>query len=202
MVVRSSAIALTLPLLAASAAQAQDTIKIGDINSYRAMAANMGPYRKGLDLAVEEINASGGVLGKKLEIVSRDDGANPGDAVRMAEELRLKEQVDVLTGTILSHVGLAVADYARQHRMFFLASAPLTDKIVWESGNRYTFRLRPSTYTHAAGLVPHAASLKRKRWAIVYPNYEYGQSAVATFKTLLKKARPDVDFVADLATPL
>jgi len=78
----------------------------------------------------------------------------------------------------------------------------LTDRIVWESGNRYTFRLRPSTYTHAAVLVPYAATLKRKRWAFVYPNYEYGQSAVASFKELLKKAQPDVEFVADFAPPL
>ena len=166
------------------------------------MSANLGPYRKGVDLAVEQINAAGGVLGKKLEIVSRDDGANPGDAVRMADDLRLSAKVDVLTGTILSHVGLAVADYARQHKVFFLASAPLTDKIVWDSGNRYTFRLRPSTYSHAAALVPHAAALNRKRWAFVFPNYEYGQSAVATFKSLLKKAQPDVEFVADLSPPL
>ena len=202
MLVRSGAIALCLMMLASASASAQGVIKIGDINSHKAMASNMGPYRKGVDLAVEQINAAGGVLGKKLEIVSRDDGANPGDAVRMADELRLREQVDVLTGTILSHVGLAVADYAKQHKIFFLASASLTDKIVWESGNRYTFRLRPSTYTHAAVLVPHAAALKRKRWAFVYPNYEYGQSAVATFKDLLKKAQPDVEFVADLAPPL
>jgi len=202
MFVRSGAIALCVTMLASGPAPAQGVIKIGDINSHKAMAPNMGPYRKGIDLAVEEINAAGGVLGKKLEIVSRDDGANPGDAVRMADELRLKEQVDMLSGTILSHVGLAVADYAKQHKIFFLASAALTDKIVWESGNRYTFRLRPSTYTHAAVLVPHAAKLKRKRWAFIYPNYEYGQSAVATFKELLKKAQPDVEFVADLAPPL
>ncbi len=202
MFVRSGAIALCVTMLASGPAPAQGVIKIGDINSHKAMAPNMGPYRKGIDLAVEESNAAGGVLGKKLEIVSRDDGANPGDAVRMADELRLKEQVDMLSGTILSHVGLAVADYAKQHKIFFLASAALTDKIVWESGNRYTFRLRPSTYTHAAVLVPHAAKLKRKRWAFIYPNYEYGQSAVATFKELLKKAQPDVEFVADLAPPL
>ncbi len=102
----------------------------------------------------------------------------------MADDPRLNAKVDILTGTILSHVGLAVADYARQHKVFFLASAPLTDKIVWDSGNRYTFRLRTSTYSHAAALVPHAAALKRKRWAFVYPHYEYGQSAVATFKSL------------------
>jgi len=86
--------------------------------------------------------------------------------------------------------------------VFFLASASLTDRIVWESGNRYTFRLRPSTYTHAAVLVPYAAKLKRKRWTFVYPNYEYGQSAVASFKELLKRAQPDVEFVADFAPPL
>jgi len=188
--------------LGAAPVHAQDVIKIGDLNSYKAMAANMVPYRRGTDLAVEEINAKGGLLGKKLVIVSRDDGANPGDAVRMADELRLNEKVDFLTGTILSHVGVAVADYARQHKVFFLASAPLTDKIVWENGNRYTYRLRATTYSHAAALVPYASGLKLKRWAVVYPNYEYGQSAVATFKELLKKAQPDVEFVAELAPPL
>jgi branched-chain amino acid transport system substrate-binding protein len=53
-----------------------------------------------------------------------------------------------------------------------------------------------------AMLVPEAAKLKKKRWAVVYPNYEYGQSAVATFKKLLKAAQPDVEFVAEQATPL
>jgi branched-chain amino acid transport system substrate-binding protein len=199
---RSAAGALFAMLFAVGAAHGQGVIKIGDINSYKAMAANMGPYRKGTDLAVEEINAAGGVLGKKLEIVSRDDGANPGDAVRMADDLVLKERVDVLSGTILSHVGLAITDYAKQNKVFFLASASLSDKLVWESGNRYTFRLRPSTYTHAAVMVPHAVKLKRKRWAFVYPNYEYGQSAVATFKALLRREQPNVEFVVDLAPAL
>jgi branched-chain amino acid transport system substrate-binding protein len=200
---RSTALALLALLLAGGGgAHAQGVIKIGDINSYKAMAANMAPYRKGVDLAVEQINAAGGVLGKRFEIVSRDDGANPGDAVRAADDLVLKEGVDLLSGTILSHIGVAITDYARQRKVFFLASASLTDRIVWESGNRYTFRLRPSTYTHAAVLVPHAAKLKRKRWAFVYPNYEYGQSAVASFKELLKREQPEVEFVADFAPPL
>ena len=86
--------------------------------------------------------------------------------------------------------------------MLFLASEPLTDKIVWENGNRYTFRLRPSTYMQTAMLIPEAAKLRKKRWAIVYPNYEYGQSATASFKKLLKQAQPDVEFVAEQAPPL
>ena len=183
-------------------AHAQDLIKIGEINSYKAQPAFLEPYKKGMELAVEEVNAAGGVNGKKLQLVIRDDNANPGDAVRAAEELVSREKVDVLAGSFLSHIGLALTDFAKQKKFFFLAAEPLTDKIVWQSGNRYTFRLRTSTYMQVAMLVPEAAAMKKKRWAVVYPNYEYGQSAAATFKTLLKAAQPDVEFVAEQAPPL
>nr|WP_240523556.1 ABC transporter substrate-binding protein [Polaromonas sp. AER18D-145] len=183
-------------------AHAQGVIKIGEINSYKAQPAFLEPYKKGMELAVEEINAAGGINGKKVELIVRDDNANPGDAVRAAEELVSREKVDVLTGSFLSHIGLALTDFAKQKKFFFLAAEPLTDKIVWQNGNRYTYRLRASTYMQVAMLVPDAAAMKKKRWAVVYPNYEYGQSAAASFKKLLKEAQPDVEFVAEQAPPL
>ena len=185
-----------------SSAHAQGTIKIGEVNSYKAQPAFLEPYKKGMELAVEEINAAGGVDGRRVELFTRDDNANPGDAVRAAEELVSREKVDVLTGSFLSNIGLALTDFAKQKKFFFLAAEPLTDKIVWQNGNRYTFRLRPSTYMQVAMLVPEAARMKKKRWALVYPNYEYGQSAVATFKELMKAAQPDIEFVGEQATPL
>jgi branched-chain amino acid transport system substrate-binding protein len=191
---------VAIALLASGSAFAQ--VKIGELNSYKVFPAFLEPYKKGMELALEEINASGGVLGKKLELVTRDDGGNPGDAVRVAEELISRDKVTVLMGTFASNVGLAVSNLAAQRKILFLASEPLTDKIVWENGNRYTFRLRPSTYMQTAMLIPEAAKLKKKRWAIVYPNYEYGQSATASFKKLLKAAQPDVEFVAEQAPPL
>ena len=184
------------------AAHAQDTIKIGEVNSYKAQPAFLEPYKKGMELAVEEINAAGGVNGKKIELITRDDNASPGDAVRAAEELVSREKVDVLMGAFLSNVGLALTDFAKQKKVFYLAGEPLTDKMTWQGGNRYTFRLRPGTYMQAAMLVPDAVKLKKKRWAIVYPNYEYGQSAVSAFKNLLKAAQPDVEFVVEQAPPL
>ena len=81
------ALAASVAIGLATSAFAQDTIKIGELNSYKSQPAFLDPYKKGWEMAVEEINAKGGVLGKKLEVVSRDDGANPGDAVRVAEEL-------------------------------------------------------------------------------------------------------------------
>src|SRR6185369_15680169 len=181
---------------------AQQTIKIGELNSYKSQPAFLDPYKKGWEMAVEEINAKGGVLGKKLEVVSRDDGANPGDAVRTAEELITREGVNVIAGTFLSNIGLAVTEFAGKKQVFFLAAEPLTDKITWQNGNRYTFRLRASTYMQVAMLLPDALAAKKKRWALVYPNFEYGQSAAAAFKEMMKAKQPDVEFVTEQASPL
>jgi branched-chain amino acid transport system substrate-binding protein len=189
-------IASIFPLLTTQALG--QAVKIGELNSYKVFPAFLEPYKKGMELAVEEINAAGG----KVQLVTRDDGGTPGDAVRVAEELITREKVDVLMGTFASNVGLAVSNLANQRKVLFLASEPLTDKIVWENGNRYTFRLRPSTYMQVAMLVPEAAKLKKKRWAIVYPNYEYGQSAATSFRRLLAQAQPEVEFVAEQAPAL
>ena len=196
------AVAGVVAAVIAAPAAAQGTIKIGELNSYKNFTAFLAPYKKGMEMAVEEINSKGGVLGKKLELVIRDDGANPGEAVRVADELVTREGVTILAGSFLSNIGLAVANYAGQKKIFYLAGEPLTDKIVWQNGNKYTFHLRPSTYMQTAMLVSAAVAAHKKRWALVYPNYEYGQSAAAAFKELMKKAQPDIEFVTEQATPL
>jgi len=205
MLTRNRLLAGTAALVALSLvgpAAAQAPIKIGELNSYKVFPAFLEPYKKGIELAVEEVNAAGGVLGRKIEVISRDDNGNPGDAVRVAEELLSREGASFLIGTFPSNVGLAVADFAKQRKVLFIAAEPLSDKIVWDQGNAYTFRLRTSTYMQTAMLIPDAVKLNKKRWAIVYPNYEYGQSATAAFKKLLKEKQPDVEFVAEQAPPL
>lgn len=191
----SAAGALAAPAL--PRAQGTTPIRIGEINSYTAIPQFTLPYRKGWELAVEEINAKGGVLGRPLEVISRDDAGKPQDAVRFAGELVDDLKVDILGGTFLSHIGLAVSDFALQRKKLFVGSEPLADALVWEKGHRYGYRLRPSTYMQAAMLVEEAAKLPTKRWVTVAPNYEYGQSAVKWFKTLLSAKRPDVTFVEE-----
>jgi branched-chain amino acid transport system substrate-binding protein len=199
---RLFAIAMGAALVTGSPMAGAQPIKLGELNSYKVFPAFLEPYRKGMELALEEVNAAGGVLGRPLEIVSRDDTGSPGNAVRVAEELVTREQVVLLMGTFASNVGLAVADLAKQRKVLFLAAEPLTDKIVWENGNRYTFRLRASTYMQTAMLVPDAVKLDKKRWAIVYPNYEYGQSATAAFKKqMIAQQAGGIEFV-EQAVPL
>lgn len=187
--------------LATTAMAQSGEIKIGEINSYSLLPAFTEPYRKGWQLAVEEVNAAGGINGKKLVVVSKDDSGKPADAQTAANELVSNENVAMLTGTFLSNIGLAVSDFAKQKKVFFLAAEPLTDAITWSKGNRYTFRLRPSNYMQAAMLVEEAAKLPAKRWATLAPNYEYGQSAVAVFKKLLSEKRPDIQWVDEQWPP-
>jgi branched-chain amino acid transport system substrate-binding protein len=178
-------------------AQGDTPIRIGEINSYTAVPAFTLPYRSGWQLAADHVNAAGGVLGRKIEVISRDDAGHPQDAIRLAGELINDQKVDLLAGTFLSNIGLAIGDFALQNKKLFVAGEPLTDALVWAKGNRYTYRLRPSTYMQAAMLAGDAAKLKAKRWVTVAPNYEYGQSAVKWFKQLLTERQPDVEFVGE-----
>lgn len=181
-----------------SAAQAADPVKIGEINSYSRFPAFTLSYQKGWQLAVDEVNEAGGVLGgRPLEVISRDDGGQSANAVTLANELVAGEGVVLLSGTFLSNVGLAVSDFARQKQVLFIAAEPLSTALTWEQGHPYTWRLRPSTYMQNRMLADAAAELDATRWATIAPNYEYGQSAVAEFKRLLKERKPEVEFVAE-----
>jgi len=174
-----------------------DTITIGEINTYSKLTSFTFPYRNGWQLALEEINNAGGIRGKKLKVISRDDAGKPGNAVTIAEELIRKNKVALIMGSFYSHVGLALTDFARHNQVLYVAAEPLSDALVWSKGNRYTFRLRPSTYMQAAMLAEEAAKHPAKRWATIAPNYAYGKDAVKAFKKVLLSKRPDIRFVAE-----
>ncbi len=189
----------TAALIGARGSAAQGApVKVGELNSYARMAAFSVPYRNAIQLAVDGINRAGGVMGgRPLEFVFRDDGSTPGDAVRVAEDLLTREGCAFLAGTFLSNVGLAVADLANQRKKLFLATEPLTDALTMAQGNRYTWRLRPSTYMQTRMLTEAAKGRTTRRWAIVAPNYEYGQSAAANFKRLITESIPGAEIVAE-----
>ena len=160
------------------------------MSSYSSAPQSTEAYRNGWQLAMDQINASGGVMGKTLEVVSRDDTGKPDAALRAAQELVTNEGVVLLTGTYLSNVAVAVSDFANTNKVFFLVGQPQSDTLIWEKGNRYTFRLFNSNRSQVMALAQMAAELPAKRWATIAPNYEFGQSAVAGFREELQRQRP------------
>ena len=189
---------LTLTLGLASRLEAQAPIRIGEINSYTGIAAGFTlPYRQAVEMALDEVNGSGGLLGRRVEVLFRDDKGNPAEAVKHAQELVSSEHVALLAGTFLSNVGLAVSDFAKQNKVLFLAAEPLTEALTWSQGHRYVFRVRPNTYAQGRMLAERAAKLPYKRWAVIGPNYEYGRRAWETFWARVKQLKPDVEQVGE-----
>jgi branched-chain amino acid transport system substrate-binding protein len=187
----------TALLTSGRAAAQQQPITIGEINSYSGVAAAFtAPYRSGVELARDEINAGGGVLGRPLKILFRDDKLRPDEAVKHAQELLFQQRVDVLMGTFSSAVGLAVSEFARRHKVLFLAAEPLTEALTWEKGHRYVFRVRPNTWEQGRILAERAATLPHTTYAVIGPDYEYGHKAWEGFWNRLRELRPEVELVS------
>ena len=183
-------------------AQSNPPIRIGEINSYTGpVAVFTHPYRNGLHMAIDEINAKGGVLGRKLEIMHRDDNFSPADAVRLANELVLNQKVDLLAGTFLSPIALAVANYANEKKVLFVAAEPLTNQLTWDKGSRYVFRVRNPMYMLTSMMVGKAETFKCSRWAGIGPINEAIADLMRDFKTMMAEKRKDFVWAGELFFP-
>jgi branched-chain amino acid transport system substrate-binding protein len=180
------------------AAAAQSTIKIGFPMPLSGPASVYGvPITKGAEMAVQEINASGGVLGKKLELLSRDSKASADEAVRLARELIIKNGVEFLSGTLTSAEAPAVSTIAKENKIVFVAPTAKTIQLVAPANlHPYIFRLASNTDIDGrTGASIVVAWKDVKRVATIAPDYAYGRDAVAAFVDFIKKARPDIEIV-------
>ena len=191
------------PLLAAGmllplAARAAEPIKIGFPIPLSGPTAVYGePILKGAEMAVAEINAKGGVLGRKLELLSRDSKANADEAVRLARELIIKDNVDFLAGTLTSAEAPAVSTVAKENKIVFIApTAKLTQLTLPPQLHDYIFRVASNTAVEGqAGASLMARWKDVKTVATIAPDYAYGRDSIADFITALKKLRPDIKIV-------
>jgi len=180
------------------AAFAADTIKIGVPIPLSGPTAVYGkPILAGAQMAVEEINAKGGVLGRKLELLSRDSKANADEAVRLSRELIIKDNVDFLAGTLTSAEAPAVSTVAKENKIVFLApsskSTILTDP---QHIHPYIFRVASNTDVEGLAGAGEMAQFKDVKTVVtIAPDYAYGRDSIAAFTAALKKLRPDIQIV-------
>ncbi|OWT77416.1 MULTISPECIES: ABC transporter substrate-binding protein [unclassified Achromobacter] len=184
------------PAKAAPAPAPVPVLRIGEINTYKKQPDFSLPYRQGWELALAQINADGGLLGQKVEILSRDDQGVVDDAVKAAQALVTQDKVTALFGGYSSEVGLGLAHYAVENKVFYLAVAPLTQRLTWQEGNAYTWRLRPAAWMQAAAVAPKALGQRKPRWALVYRDDESDRATADAFKSLMKTFQK-VEFVYD-----
>ena len=179
-------------------ANAQNTIKIGVPMPLSGPGALYGePSVKGARMFADEINAAGGVLGKKIELVIRDSKASADEAVRVSREMILKEEVQFLVGTFTSAEGPAVSTIAKENKIILIAPVPKTDQLTAEKNlHPYVFRTAANTTMEGRSAAEIIATWKEvKKVATIAPDYAYGQDVTKSFVDHIKKLRPDIEIV-------
>jgi branched-chain amino acid transport system substrate-binding protein len=180
-----------------ASAKAQRPIKVGVIDTYTGPAAVFAnDALNGFKLALGEINKKG-VLGKKIEFTTRDDKWEVGLSLTMAKELVMRENVDLIVGTINSAVSLAVSDYVKEEKVPFIVWISKSEKITGEKGHRYVFSTGENTAM--AGKVAGMALSKKpyiKYW-IAGDDYEYGHAIAEASWRNLKAQKPSVQKIGE-----
>ena len=197
MMLRVLTMLLTLVLAMPLAASAQKPIKVGFPMILSGPGALFGePASKGAQMFVDEINAKGGVLGRKLELLPRDTKGNADEAVRVSRELILKENVDFLVGTLTSAEGPAVSVVAKENKVVFIAPIPKTDQLTApDKLHPYVFRVAANTTMEGRSAAEIVAKWPVTKVATISPDYAYGQDVTKSFVEHLKKIKPSVQIV-------
>ena len=197
MMVFGMAVALSL-FLALSPAGAQKPIKVGLIDAFSGGAAAITkPSLVGWQIVIDEFNAKGGLDGRKIELLVRDDKFKPDEALSHARELVLKEGVEFLAGTTNSASCLAISEFVKKRKMVFVVHIARSHRITGDKGHEYVFAACPNAAIEGLAVGAYAATAPHKKWYIIGEDYEYGHSIADNFWKGMKKNKPDVEKVGE-----
>jgi len=181
------------PSLAADAAK--EPIKIGEMFCYTGCPDVARPWHNGLKMAVDEVNAVGGILNRPLELISRDDKGNPSEAIKVMEELKSRDGVKIVTGTLMSHTSLAASSFAKQNDVLFVKGHDASSSLTAEHGHDLYMQYGAPTNIYSRVLAEKIAPFNKKRWAFISSDFETGHVFVEEFQNALKKFDPSVEFL-------
>ena len=176
--------------------RAQGPIKVGIIDTYSGPPTTYTyDVRDAFKLAVDEMNAKGGVLGRKIEFTTRDDKFKVDICLSMAKELIMMEKVDILMGTINSAGTLAVSEYCKAEKIPFIVTFSKSEKITGEKGHRYVFSITENTAMIGKAAAAGLAKRPYVKYWIAGDDYEYGHALADGVWGNLKKLKPGVELV-------
>jgi branched-chain amino acid transport system substrate-binding protein len=195
-----------LVMLAGLSAFAAEPVKIGSMNALSGPFGVLGvDQSKAAKLAVDHINKDGGILGRKVEILIRDDEMSPSTAARVARKLVLEDKVSFLVGANGSPAAMSVSELAQRMQTIYVSSAGAqAEAMTGKNCNRYTFRLNHSggQFYRADAAYVASAFPNIKTVAGINPDYSYGKEMWEGFIGELKRRKPDIKVVAEVFVPM
>jgi branched-chain amino acid transport system substrate-binding protein len=169
-------------------AQAEN-IKIGHVTPLTGFLGALGGWAQlGIKMAAEEINASGGVMGRKIELIS-EDSVNPSTGATKAQRMLERDKVDVLLGEISSATATAISQVAARNKRLFMATGPRSDTLRGKNCNRYLFctDIPNTVMVNAVGqTLLRQNMVKGKKFFTLTADYVFGHDLLRAAKAFFK----------------
>ncbi len=189
--------------LGVGTAFAQEPIRIGAMYPLTGGGAVYGvPAMVGHQLAVEELNAKGGIMGRKIESIERDDKMNPAAASSTMKELITKDKVDIVVGGLSSAVGLAMSEVSKQEKVVYISTIPKTIQMTTDKLHKYVFRTASNTDLEGDTMALLVGKYKLAKLCHLELDYAYGNDLEAGILKALPKHAPDAKVVLTLKPKL
>jgi branched-chain amino acid transport system substrate-binding protein len=190
-------------LLAGGAAMAQEPIKIGVMYPLTGGGAVYGaPALVGHQIAIEELNAKGGIMGRKVESIERDDKLNPSAASATMKEMITKDKVNIVLGGLASSVGLAMSEVSKQEKVVYISTIPKTIQMTTDKLHKHVFRLSSHTDFEGDTMALLAGKHKLTKLCHLELDYAYGNDLEAGVLKALPKHAPNAKIVLTLKPKL
>ena len=191
-------ICMTLVFLTGSAFSADKPIKLGVMF---VMSGKMGGYGKhgsqAVRLAIDEINAGGGIMGRQVEALFEDTRLQVDRGAAIANKFVDEDKVDFIIGPTSSAVAVAVSKIATERRKILILTQAAANSMTGSQFSPYQFSVLSNAMMHSRSGAYLMASKPYKKWMCIGPDYNYGHESWEAFKTKLQELRPDVQFVGE-----
>jgi branched-chain amino acid transport system substrate-binding protein len=179
-------VVLTFGLTIIAAPAADDEVRLGVISPASGNYADLGAAeRRGITMAVEEINAAGGVLGKQVRMIVEDTETNPAAGARKAQKLIERDKVHFMAGAVSSSVAIAVSEVAQRGNTIYFNTNTNSDECTGKYCHRTNFRVGPNNTMLVRAVAPYIARNFGKNWYFITHDYTWGRSGTASFRKIL-----------------
>src|SRR5688572_20852190 len=202
-------VVLTFSLVVGISIQAQDTCDASDPIVFGAVIDNTGigvifaeSQFKGIDMAMADLNASGGILGRCVEYIWQDSQLDATLGATIAEQFVLEDGVDFLLGPTSSGVALAITEVSREHKIPVAFHTSNTVQLSTLRFNPYMVQVVPHTTIEARAVAQYAAAQGFTQWASIGPDYAFGRDSFGAFKPRLLSLNPDARIATEQSPAL
>jgi branched-chain amino acid transport system substrate-binding protein len=186
-----------------AAATTSGPLKVALITDTSGAVALFGQANvKGATLAVEQLNAAGGVNGRKVQLLVRDSKATPETGVQLTRDAVLRDKVSAILGPVSSAVAVAMTDVAKQYKTPIFFHTANSQALTGADFQKYAFSVVPNTTMEGRGNAIALKDAPYKRWAVIAPDYEFGHSQSQAFVDELRKLNPNAKVVKQVFPPL